>query len=214
MRFYMKLVAVLLLVLTAFLGCMKSKPDTVKVTINFELPEGRSCATYLADHFYVTIYDSNQKKVTDKKVMCDAADEGLTLFLEKDLYYITVALRDANDLYQSYGSGKVDARDRDNEISIKMDSYTGGIVFKWSTNDCKKYTLDILNLSLTTLDGDFASAIIWGEETKLDNLVVPCEAEQLEIINITPEAEYNAELKGFRSRKTSAVRIEIGRAHV
>ena len=181
-----------------FLGCSDSKHDDTELKISYALPEGRTCQTYLADHFLVTLYDSEQRKVVEKKIMCDDKDaDGLTLLVSKDSYYVSVVLLSNDNMWQSYGASKVEV-DKDTEITVNMETYLGGMIFIWNPSDCNKYNLAMMALDLFS-EGEPVTAVIWGEETELRNFAIPCKAGQFEIINIPAEPLYTARINGYRT---------------
>ena len=177
-------------------GCSDSKHETVELKISYTLEEGRTCQTYLADYFLVTVYDSSQRKISGKKIMCDSEEEGMKLVVEKDSYYVSVVLMSSDEMWQSYGAAKVEVNG-DTSIDVPMATYHGGMIFKWDSSNCSKYTLSLMTLDMFS-EGEPISAVIWGEEVKMENFKVPCSAGQLEVINIPPEPEYTATFRGYR----------------
>lgn len=186
-------------------GCGETKPDNVELTILLSFPDGVNCTTYLADHFTVTLYDSKQKKKATKTIDCTEDAKELTLYVEKDTYYITAVLKGADNLNKSYGSGTVDLSSGDSEIKIKMEEYLGGVTFKWKSDDCKNYGIHNLKFSLETEDG-YVSSVIWGKQEKIEDFEILCSAEILEIVNI-PAVLYTANAKGFRTEDSEIARI-------
>lgn len=188
-----------------FSSCGELKPDNVELTILVSFPGNVTCKTYLADHFAVTLYDSEQKKKDTKIFDCTADTEELVLYVEKDSYYLTVALKGTDNLNKSYGSGMVDLSNGDAEVKIEMAEYMGGITFKWRASDCSDYNIHNLKFSLENEDG-FVSSVIWGKEEKIENFEILCSAEMLEIVNI-PAVLYTAAAKGFRTSDSKIPRI-------
>lgn len=194
---------ILLAVITG--GCGESKPDNVELVIKLNFPDQINCTTYLADHFLVTLYNSRQEKKASKTFDCSAETEELVLYVEKDSYYITVALKDSSDLNNSYGSATVDMTQGDNEVTIEMAEYLGGITLKWNSSDCTDYGLDNLKITLEDEDGP-VSSVIWGKKEKLENYKILCNAGTLEIVNI-PSALYTSVINGFRTSESETPRI-------
>ena len=188
-----------LMLLAAFVfGCSDSKHDDTELKISYLLPEGRTCQTYLADHFLVTLYDSEQRKVVEKKVSCDDENaDNVTLMVSKDSYYVSVVLLSSDNMWQSYGATKVEV-DKDTEVTVNMETYLGGMIFIWNPADCSKYNLSLMALDLFE-EGEPIKAVIWGEETELRNFAIPCKAGQFEIINIPAEPLYTARINGYRT---------------
>ena len=125
----MKIFFLMLLAALVF-GCSDSKHDTAELKISYSLEEGRTCQTYLADHFLVTVYDSSQRKISEKKIMCDSEEEGMKLVVEKDSYYVSVVLLNKDNWWQSYGAAKAEVSG-DTEINVAMEAYQGGMIFEW-----------------------------------------------------------------------------------
>ncbi|MBO4711817.1 hypothetical protein J5681_07880 [bacterium] len=191
----MKIFVFMLLAALVF-GCSDAKHDTVELKISYTLEEGRTCQTYLADHFLVTVYDSAQRKISEKKISCDTEEPGMKLVVEKDSYYVSVVLRSSDNMWQSYGAARAEV-DSDTEINILMKTYQGGMIFKWDTADCGRYTLSLMTVDMFS-EGEPVNAVLWGEEVKMENLQLPCSAGQLEVINIPPEPTYTATFRGYR----------------
>ena len=177
-------------------GCSDSKHDNAELKISYTLEEGRTCQTYLADHFQVTVYDSAQRKISEKKIPCDAEEPGMKLVVEKDSYYISVVLMSKDEMWQSYGAARAEVS-ADTEINVPMETYQGGMIFKWDTSDCGKYSLSLMTVDMFS-EGEPIKAVLWGEEVKMENLQLPCSAGQLEVINIPPEPTYTATFRGYR----------------
>jgi hypothetical protein len=194
---------ILLAVITG--GCGESKPDNVELVIKLDFPDQINCDTYLADHFLVTLYNSKQEKKPSKTFDCSSETEELVLYVEKDSYYITVALKDSNDLNNSYGSATVDMTQGDNEVTVEMAEYLGGITLKWNSSDCTNYGLNNLKVTLENDEGP-VSSVIWGKKEKLENYEILCNAEMLEIVNI-PSALYTSVINGFRTPESKRPRI-------
>lgn len=187
----------LMLLAALLFGCSDSKNDDAELKISYALPEGRTCQTYLADHYIVTLYDSEQRKVLEKKISCEnEGEEPLTLLVDKDFYYISVVLLDRNKMWQSYGAANVEV-DKDTEVTVNMETYLGGMIFIWNPADCSKYNLAMMSVDLLA-DGDPVNAVIWGDETEIRNFQVPCKAGQFEVINIPAEPLYNARINAYR----------------
>ena len=187
------------------LGCSDSKHETVELKISYTLEEGRTCQTYLADHFLVTIYDSEQRKIREKKIMCDAQEQGMSLIIDKDSYYVSVVLLSKDNMWQSYGAAKTEVSG-DTEINVEMAAYQGGMIFKWEPSDCSKYNLSLMALDMLS-EGEPVSAVIWGEEVKMENFQIPCSAGQLEVINISPDPTYTATFRGYRKSVKNESRV-------
>lgn len=193
----MKIFFLMLLAALVF-GCSDSKHDTAELKISYSLEEGRTCQTYLADHFLVTVYDSSQRKISEKKIMCDSEEEGMKLVVEKDSYYVSVVLLNKDNWWQSYGAAKAEVSG-DTEINVAMEAYQGGMIFIWNPSDCSKYNLAIMAVDLFA-GGDPVSAVIWGEETEIRNFQVPCKAGQFEVINVSAEPLYTASINAYRKK--------------
>ena len=189
-----------------FSACSDSKNNTAELKIDYTLPEDRTCQTYLADHYLVTLYDSEQRKVSEKKISCDSeSPNSLTLFINKDFYYISVVLLDKDGMWQSYGAAKVEVV-KDSEVSIEMEPYSGGMIFKWDSSDCSKYTLAFMDVDLISED-EFVPAVFWGEKVVLEKYRVPCSAGQFEVINASPDPVYSAHINGFRTSDAAQSRV-------
>lgn len=194
----MKIFFLMMLAALVF-GCSDSKHDDTELQISYLLPDGRTCQTYLADHFLVTLYDSEQRKIVEKKISCgDGADDALTLLVSRDSYYVSVVLLDKKEMWQSYGAAKVEV-DKDTEVTVNMEDYLGGMIFIWNPSDCSKYNLAIMAVDLFA-GGDPVSAVIWGEETEIRNFQVPCKAGQFEVINVSAEPLYTASINAYRKK--------------
>ena len=193
----MKIFFLMLLAALVF-GCSDTKHDDTELKISYALPEGRTCQTYLADHFLVTLYDSEQRKFVENKILCgdEKYADGITLLVDKDSYYVSVVLLSSDNMWQSYGSARVEA-DKDTEVTVNMETYLGGMIFIWNPADCSKYNLAMMALDLSA-DGELVKAVIWGEETELRNFTIPCKAGQFEIINIPAEPLYTAKINAYR----------------
>ena len=77
-------ILILLFLAALFSSCSGSGHDTVELDISYTLENGETCKTYLADHFLVTVYDDEQRKVIEKQIKCDSSDsDKITLFVEK-----------------------------------------------------------------------------------------------------------------------------------
>lgn len=201
---------VLILCAVLFWGCSDSGSDKVDFEISYVLDQGRTCKTYLADHFLVTVYDSEQRKMTEKKISCDAEkNDGMTLSVDKDSYYVSVVLRDSKNDWQSYGAVKTDVLGN-TKILINMEPYIGGMIFKWNADDCSKKNVGIMAFDLTA-DGEPVKAVVWGDETKIKKHQVPCVAGRLELINIDPEPTYSMSVDAYRKSdsKQSRTNYEI-----
>jgi hypothetical protein len=186
-------------------GCGDTKPENVELTITLSFPEGVTCKSYLADHFTVTLYNSEQKKTDSTEFPCTPETDALVLYVEKDIYYFTVALKGTDDLNKSYGSGTVDLSAGDTEVKIEMAEYQGGITFKWKGSDCRDFGIHNLKFTLENDDGH-VSSVIWGKEEKIENFEILCSAEMLEIVNI-PAVFYTASANGFRTEESKTPRI-------
>ena len=195
----MKIFFLMLLAALVF-GCSDSKHDDMELKISYVLPEGRTCQTYLADHFIVTLYDSEQRKYGgEKKILCDSeSPESLTLLVNKGFYYISVVLLDKENMWQSYGAAKVEVNN-DTEVTVNMETYLGGMIFFWNAADCSssKYNLAMMSVDLLA-DGEPVKAVVWGEETEIRNFQIPCKAGQFEVINIPAEPLYTAKINAYR----------------
>lgn len=200
----MKIFFLMLLAALVF-GCSDSKHDTAELKISYALEEGKTCQTYLADHFLITVYDSLQRKISEKKIMCDSEESGLNLVVDKGSYYVSVVLLSSDDMWQSYGAGKVEVTG-DEEIKIDLKTYLGGMIFKWETSDCDKYNISLMAMDLT-INGEPVSAVIWGEDVEMENFQIPCSAGQIEVINISPEPTYTAVFRGYRNSLKNESRV-------
>ena len=185
-----------MLVAALVFGCSDSKHDNAELKISYTLEEGRTCQTYLADHFMVTVYDSEQRKIREKKIMCDAPEQGLSLIVDKDSYYVSVVLLSSDNMWQSYGAGKIEVSG-DTEMNVQMETYQGGMIFSWDTSDCGKYSLSLMTIDMFS-EGEPVNAVLWGENVKIENFQIPCSAGRLEVINIPPEPTYTATFRGYR----------------
>lgn len=146
-------VFIFILFAALFLGCSDGGRDTVELEVNYTLEQGRTCQTYLADHFLVTVYDSEQRKVTEKQIKCDSENpDTMRLVVEKGSYYISVVLRSADKLWQSYGAKKVEVT-ADSKETIEMKDYIGGMTFIWNSSDCSKYNISTMSLNLNRISG-------------------------------------------------------------
>ena len=195
----MKIFFFMLLAALVF-GCSDSKNNDTELKISYSLPEGRTCKTYLADHFEVTWYDSEQRKIGAKEISCDSeSPDSLTLLVSKGSYYVSVVLLDESKMWQSYGAAKVEVNS-DTEVKVAMEDYQGGMIFVWNPSDCSssKYNLAMLALDLFSED-EPVKAVIWGEEVELNNFTIPCKAGRFEVINIPAEPLYTAKLNGYRT---------------
>jgi hypothetical protein len=188
----------LIILASLVFSCSDSKHEDTELKISYALPDGRTCQTYLADHFLVTLYDSEQRKVVEKKISCEDSDndEGITLLVSKDSYYVSVVLLSEDKMWQSYGAAKVKV-DKDTEVTVNMETYLGGMIFIWNPADCNKYNLAIMALDLFA-DGEPVKAVIWGDETELRNFQIPCKAGQFEVINVPAEPLYTARINAYR----------------
>lgn len=187
-------------------GCFDTKPDNVEVTINVKFPSNDiTCKTYLAELFVVTLFDSNQKKTATETFTCTAATDTLSLFVEKDTYYFTVALNDSNDNKKMYGSGTVDANSGDTEVDVEMAEYKGGITFKWNSSDCDSYDIEVIKFTLLN-DGDKVTTNIWGKQTELSQFAISCQAELFEVVNI-PSGKYSSTINAYRTPNSDVSRI-------
>ena len=193
------------LIIFCLSGCGETKPENVELTITLSFPEGTTCKSYLADHFTVTLYNSEQKKTDSQDFPCTPETDALVLYVEKDIYYFTVALKGTDELNKSYGSGTVDLSNGDTEIKIEMEEYQGGITFKWNGSDCENFGIHNLKFTLENDDG-YVSSVIWGKEEKIEDFEILCSAEMLEIVNI-PAVFYTASAKGFRTEESKTPRI-------
>ena len=200
----MKILFLMLLAALVF-GCSDSKHETAELKISYTLEEGRTCQTYLADHFLVTVYDSSQRKISEKKIMCDSEEEGMKLVVDKDSYYISVVLLDKNNYWQSYGAAKTEVSG-DTEVNVGMADYLGGMIFKWETADCGKYNISMMTVDMFS-ESEPVSAVIWGEDTKMENFQIPCSAGQFEVINIEPSKTYTATFRGYRKSAKDESRV-------
>ncbi|MBR4489400.1 hypothetical protein IKP13_02075 [bacterium] len=194
---------IFLMLLTALvLGCSGSGNDNIELKISYSLPEGRTCQTYLADHFLVTLYDSEQRKVVEKKIMCgEGESDPLTLLVDKDSYYISVVLLSKDNMWQSYGASKAEVM-KDTSVTVDMETYLGGMIFIWNPSDCSKYNLAVMSFDLFS-EGEPVNAVIWGEESELRNFMIPCKAGQFEVINVPAEPLYSARFNGYRKKSLS-----------
>ena len=210
LRFYLggSMKTLLFIILTVlFFGCSGSKhEETLELKISYSLGEGVTCQTYLADHFLITVYDSKQRKYTEKTISCDSDEpDSLTLYVKKGFYYISVVLRSSDDLWQSYGATKADVSD-DAEVMIDMSRYLGGMIFKWDSSDCDKYNISEMAFDIFSEEGT-VSAIVWGESVMMSDFRVPCSGERLEVINIPPEPLYSAKVNAFRTSASKQSRV-------
>ena len=191
-----------------FLGCSHSGDNKVELEISYLLDHGRTCKTYVADHFLVTVYDSEQRKMMEKQITCSETEDNnntMTLSLEKDSYYISVVLRDANKMWQSYGSTKADVL-KDTKIEINMQQYTGGLIFKWNSDNCKKQDVSVMAFNLMSEETP-VNATIWGEDAEMKDFQVPCSAGRFEVINIDYEPTYSAAVNALRMPTSKQSRI-------
>jgi len=186
-------------------GCFDTKPDNVEVTINVKFPQDENCKLYLAELFEVTLFDSNQKKTATETFACTDTTETLSLFVEKDNYYFTVALKDSNGNKKSYGSGTIDASTGDTAIDVTMAEYAGGITFNWKSSDCSNYDIEVIKFTLLN-EGEKVSTNIWGKETELSEFQLSCRAELFEVVNI-PSGKYSATIDAFRTSESDTSRI-------
>ncbi|MBP5406879.1 hypothetical protein J6Z19_06995 [bacterium] len=195
-----------------FLGCSGSGNDKVELEISYLLDNGRTCKTYLADHFLVTVYDSEQRKMMEKQIACSENEDNnnaMTLSVEKDSYYISVVLRDAGKMWQSYGAAKTDVL-KDTKVEINMQQYTGGMIFKWNSDNCKKQNVSVMAFTLISEENP-VNATIWGEDAEMKKFQVPCAAGRFEVINIDYEPTYSATVNALRipASKQSRISYEI-----
>ena len=189
--------SIFILLVALFLACSDGGRDTVELEVSYALDQGRTCQTYLADHFLVTVYDAEQRKVTEKQVKCDSEDsDRITLVVERGTYYISVVLRSSDNMWQSYGATNTEVIG-DSRVSVEMKSYVGGMIFTWNASDCVKYDISLMTLNMNSGD-DPISAVVWGEDVEMKNYPVPCAAGRFEVINIDPDPTYTAEINGFR----------------
>jgi len=186
-------------------GCFDTKPDNVEVTINVKFPQGENCKLYLAELFEVTLFDSNQKKTATETFTCTDTTETLSLFVEKDNYYFTVALKDSNGNKKSYGSGTIDASTGDTAVDVTMAEYAGGITFNWNSSDCSNYNIEVIKFTLLN-EGEKVSTNIWGKETEVSEFELSCRAELFEVVNI-PSGKYSATIDAFRTSESQTSRI-------
>ena len=208
-------VFILILLTALFLGCSGSGRDTVELEISYALDNGKTCKTYLADHFLVTVYDDEQRKVTEKQVKCDSADsDKITLFVEKGLYYISVFLRIPSEnkkdwIRKFYGATKVEVKDSEEpvKVAIEMREYSAGIEFKWDSADCSKYDISLMTFNLTS-EGEPVEADEWGEKIKIKDYPVPCSDGRFKVIDISSDPFYSAEMNGFRRQGDKEIRIK------
>ncbi len=196
-------IAAVILILS--FGCFDTKPDNIELTINIKFPSDVNCKTYLAELFEVTLFDSNQKKTATETFTCTENTDTLSLFVEKDNYYFTVALKDSNDNKKMYGSGTVDASSGDTEVNVEMTEYSGGITFNWNSSDCGNYDIEVIKFTLLN-DGDKVSTNIWGKETELSDFEISCHAELFEVANI-PSGKYSATVNAYRTTDSDVSRI-------
>ena len=201
----MKRIFLAAIIMILSFGCFDSKPDNVEVTINVKFPQGVNCKLYLAELFEVTLFDSNQKKTTTETFTCTESTETLSLFVEKDNYYFTVALKDSNGNKKSYGSGTVDASSGDTEVDVDMAEYAGGITFNWNSSDCSNYDIEVIKFTLLN-EGEKVSTNIWGKETELSQFEISCQAELFEVVNI-PSGKYSATVNAYRTSDSDISRI-------
>jgi len=201
----MKRILIAAIVMILSFGCFDTKPDNVEVTINIKFPQGETCKLYLAELFEVTLFDSNQKKTATETFMCTDTTDTLSLFVEKDNYYFTVALKDSNNNKKSYGSGTVDATTTDTEVDVDMVEYAGGITFNWNSSDCNDYDIEIIKFTLLN-EGEKVSTNIWGKETELSEFELSCRAELFEVVNI-PSGKYSATINAYRTDDSDISRI-------
>ena len=195
-KFFLMLLAALVL------GCSGSGNDNIELKISYALPEGRTCQTYLADHFLVTLYDSEQRKVVEKKIMCgEGENDPLTLLVNRDSYYVSVVLLSKDNMWQSYGASKVEV-EKDTDVTVDMETYLGGMIFIWNPSDCTKYNVAMMSLDLFS-EGEPVNAVVWGEESELRNFAIPCKAGQFEVINVPAEPLYTASINGYRKKSLS-----------
>jgi hypothetical protein len=167
--------------------------------------DGVSCKTYLADRFEVVLFDSNQKKTASKTFQCSADTSSFSVYVPKEKYYITVALKDKAGNNKSYGSGFVDATVPGASVDIEMNEYLGGVTFEWGTSFCNKYDVGILKITLLQ-DDDPVSTIIWGELSLMDKYEMNCNSGYLEVVNI-PSGMYVAEVEAYRDSSSKRPRI-------
>lgn len=201
----MKRFFIVALLLIFSFGCFDTKPDNVEVTINVKFPQGENCKLYLAELFEVTLFDSNQKKTATETFTCTEATDTLSLFVEKDNYYFTVALKDSNGNKKSYGSGTVDASSGDTEVDVEMTEYAGGVTFKWNSSDCSNYDIEIIKFTLLN-EGEKVTTNIWGKDTELSQFEISCHAELFEVVNI-PAGKYSASVNAYRKADSEVTRI-------
>jgi len=201
----MKRIFIVALVMILSFGCFDSKPDNVEITINIKFPQGENCKLYLAELFEVTLFDSNQKKAAVETFTCTDTTDTLSLFVEKDNYYFTVALKDSNNNKKSYGSGTVDATTADTEVDVNMVEYAGGITFNWNSSDCDDYDIELIKFTLLN-EGEKVSTNIWGKETELSEFELSCRAELFEVVNI-PSGKYSATINAYRTENSDVSRI-------
>lgn len=215
-------ILVFILLAAFFSACNGSGGDTVDLELNYVLEEDRTCDEYSGDHFLVTVYDSDQRKVTEQRIKCNNEHSDRIVFvLEKGSYYVSVVLRTVADennnyLWRSYGAKKVDLFE-DSKETIEMHDYLGGVIFLWKSSDCGKYSVSTMALTLNKVS-DSASeddsveetpvkALVWGEEVEIKDFRIPCAAGRFEMINIPPEPSYTAEMQGFRQSSDTEGRI-------
>lgn len=209
-------ILILLFLAALFSSCSGSGHDTVELDISYTLENGETCKTYLADHFLVTVYDDEQRKVIEKQIKCDSSDsDKITLFVEKGLYYISVFLRIPSEnkkdwIRKFYGATKVSVIKDSEEpvkVAIKMREYSAGIEFKWDSADCGKYDISLMTFNLTS-EGKHVEADEWGEKIEIKDYPVPCSDGRFKVIDISSDPFYFAEMNGFRRQGDKEIRIK------
>ncbi|MGI6393318.1 MAG: hypothetical protein ACOX2F_01075 [bacterium] len=195
-----------LFIMLYLIGCGGSKPANVELTINASFPEGVTCENYVASHFSLTLFNSQQKKTLSKEFPCSPELNSFVVYVEKDIYYFTLALKGKDNLNKSYGSGTADLSDGNTTITVEMEEYQGGLTFKWKGSDCKKFDVHNLRFTLKDDDEEIVSTVVWGKEEKIEDFEISCQAEMFEIVNI-PATFYSASVNGFRTSKSTTPRI-------
>ncbi len=199
---FSKLIFVLFLSLL-FVSCGGNADKTETLLVNFNFSNNENCSTYLAEKYVVTLYNFAQEKYDSKEVSCDG-NSGVKLNVKEDKYYITVELKDSNNNTKSFGSAVVDTK-LSKSVDISMKEYKGGITLSWSKDDCEKYDLGLISISINFEDSPL-KANVWGKETTFDKFKINCSAETLLINNIA-SGTYSVNALGFKDEKSEVARI-------
>jgi hypothetical protein len=201
-KFFSKL-TIFFIFSTLFISCGGNAEKTETLLVNFKFSNNETCTTYLADKYLLTLYNSKQEKYTTKEIDCKD-NSTAKLQVKEDKYYITVELKDSNNNTKSFGSGIVDTK-ISKSIDITMQEYKGGITLSWNKEDCEKYDLGLISISIEVNNSPL-KAKIWGKETTFDKFKINCSAETL-LINNIESGTYSLNAFGFKNEQSTIARI-------